>query len=269
MSFKLVAIDLDDTLLDHSRVISPRARAAIRAAVASGVTVTLATGRMYRSALPYARQLELDVPLVTYNGALIRCSGSDETLLHRPLAADTAAELLALFRERGWYVQVYLDDTLYVRERDANARYYEEIAGVEAVVVGDLLWSLPGVPTKLLAMAEPGRIGEINAAVVAAFGDRVYTAASKANYLEITDPGVNKGAALDFLAKRMGITRDAVMAIGDSINDLDMIEYAGLGVAMGNASPRVKAAARAVTAANDADGVAEAIEKYVLQASGR
>lgn len=268
MSIKLVAIDLDDTLLDNSRVVSPRACAAIRAAVAGGVTVTLATGRMYRSALPYARQLELDVPLVTYNGALIKCSGSGETLLHRPLDAGTAAEVLAFFRERGWYVQVYLDDTLYVRERDANARYYETISGVDAVAVGDALWTLPGEPTKLLALAEPDRIQEINAAVAAAFGDRVYTAVSKAFYLEITHPGVNKGVALDFLAGRLGIGREAVMAIGDSINDLDMIGYAGLGVAMGNANPRVKAAAQAVTAANDADGVAEAIEKYVLQTSG-
>lgn len=263
MSIKLVAIDLDDTLLDHSRAVSPRARAAVARAVAAGVTVTVATGRMYRSALPYARQLGLDVPLITYNGALIKCSETGETLLHRPLAADTAADLLAMFRARGWYVQVYLDDTLYVRERDDNARYYETIAGVEAVPLGDALWTLPA-PTKLLAMAEPGCIEEISAAIAAAFGDQVYTAASKANYLEITDPAVNKGAALDFLAGRLGIGREEIMAIGDSINDLDMVAYAGLGVAMGNAHPRVKEAADTVTAANDADGVAEAIEKYVL-----
>lgn len=265
MSIKLVAIDLDDTLLDHSRTISPRAKAAIAAAVAQGVTVTVATGRMFPSALPYAEQLGLDVPLITYNGALVRCGLSGETLLHRPLDAATARELLALFRERGWYIQVYLDDVLYVRERDANARYYETIAGVAAVPVGDRLWTLAGTPTKLLAMADPARIPAIDAAVKAACGDRVYTAASKANYLEMTHPDANKGAALAFLAGRLGIDRAEVMAIGDSVNDLDMIAYAGLGVAMGNASPRVKEAANAVTAANDADGVAAAIEEYVLK----
>lgn len=265
MSIKLVAIDLDDTLLDNSRAISPRARAAIAAAVAQGVTVTVATGRMFPSALPYAQQLALDVPLITYNGALVRCGLSGETILHTPVDPATAAAVLALFRERGWYVQVYLDDVLYVRERDENARKYEEIAGITAVPVGDRLWSLEGAPTKLLAMADPERIPEIDAAVRAACGDRVYTAASKPYYLEITNPAATKGAALAFLAGRLGIGRDQVMAIGDSVNDLDMIEYAGLGVAMGNASRQVQEAADFVTAANDADGVAAAIEEFVLE----
>lgn len=265
MSIKLIAVDLDDTLLDHSRAISPRARASIAAAVAQGVTVTVATGRMFCSALPYAQQLGLDVPLITYNGALIKCGLSGETLRHLPLDMATARALLAMFRARGWYVQVYLDDVLYVRERDDNARYYEMIAGVEAAPVGDRLWSPAGPPTKLLAMGEPEDIPAIEAAVLAVGGDRVYTAASKPRYLEMTDPAANKGAALAFLAGRLGIDRAAVMAIGDSSNDLDMIQYAGFGVAMGNAAPKVKAAAKAVTAANDADGVAAAIEKYVLE----
>ncbi len=264
MAIKLVALDLDDTLLDNKRTISPRSAAVIRRAIAGGVTVTMATGRMFCSARPYAEQLELDVPLITYNGALIRRALSAETLLHRPIDEETAREVLALFRDRGWYIQVYLDDKLYVKERDANARYYEDIAGVTAIPVGEALYSPTGAPTKLLAMAEPGKIGEIGAAVKAAFGDRLYAAASKPNYLELTNPTVNKGVALGFLAERLGIGREEVMAVGDSSNDMDMLAYAGLGVAMGNAAPAVKAAADAVTGANDADGVAEAIEKYVL-----
>jgi Cof subfamily protein (haloacid dehalogenase superfamily) len=265
MDIRLVALDLDDTLLDRSRKVSPRAKAAIKAAVAQGVTVTVATGRMYPSALPYARQLALDVPLITYNGALVRAALSGETLLHRPIAEATAHRLLALFRERGWHVQVYLNDVLFVRVRDANCRAYEAIAGLEAVSVGDELWSLKGAPTKLLTMAEPHRIPEIEAAVRELCGDRVYITASRPTFLEMTDPAATKGAALAFLAGRLGIGREAVMAVGDSMNDLDMIEYAGWGVAMGNAAPPVKAAARAVTAANDADGVAAAIEEYVLK----
>ncbi len=268
MDIKLVALDLDDTLLDRSRKISPRAKAAIKAAVAQGVTVTVATGRMYPSALPYARQLALDVPLITYNGALIRAGLSGETLLHRPLDGATTQKIYTLFRERGWYLQVYLDDVLYVRARDANARLYEAISGMESVPVGDELWSLPGAPTKLLTMAEPHLIPVIDAAIRETCGDRVYTANSRPTYLEMTHPEATKGVALAFLAGRLGIGRDAVMAVGDSANDLEMIEYAGWGVAMGNACPQVKAAAKAVTAANDADGVAAAIEEYVLKKTG-
>jgi Cof subfamily protein (haloacid dehalogenase superfamily) len=268
MSIKLIAVDLDDTLLDNSQKVSPRVKAAVRSAVAEGVAVTLSTGRMHRSALPYALELDLDIPLITYNGALIRSSLSGETLLHRPLEAQTAAEVLALFRERGWYIQAYIDDVLYVKERDAMSHYYEGVSGVKAIPIGDKLFSLDTAPTKLLAMAEPELMAQIRPVLAAHFGDRLYAAISKPLYLEIVDPSVNKGTALEFLAKRLGIGREAVMAMGDSLNDLDMIQYAGWGVAMGNAREEVKKIARVVTGRNDADGVAEAIEKYVLEAAG-
>lgn len=265
MTIKLVALDMDDTLLDHSNRISPRTREVIRQAVAQGVTVTVATGRMYRSALPFAQQLELDVPLITYNGALIKSALSGETLMHTPIAGDTARQVLALFREKGWYIQSYINDTLYVAELDEKARYYEKLSGVTPVAVGYELYTMAGMPTKLLALSEPGEISVINQTVTAAFHGRLYTAVSKPNYLEMANPEVNKGKALAYLASLLGIKQQEIMAVGDSANDLDMLQYAGLGVAMGNASEQVKAAADAVTCANDADGVAEAIIKYVLK----
>lgn len=264
MSIKLVAVDMDDTLLDNSIAISPRTREVISQAVAQGVTVTIATGRMYCSALPFAQQLGLDVPLITYNGALIKASLSGETFYHRAINQQLAWEVLKLFKEKGWYIQSYLHDKLYVEEMNDKARYYENLAGVKAEAVGEALYTLPGEPTKLLAMAEPDKIGEIRDIVRARFGERLFVTNSKPNYLEMVDPRVNKGVALAYLAEKLGITRSDVMAIGDSNNDLDMIEYAGFGVAMGNASDRVKAAAQAVTCCNDEDGVAEAIVKYVL-----
>lgn len=262
---KLIAIDLDDTLLDNSRRISPRVKAAVREAKARGVAVTLATGRMHRSALPYALELELDIPLITYNGALIKFSRSGETLFHCPLDAAVAGGVLGLFRRKSWYVQVYADDLLYVRERDANARRYEEVSGMEAVVVGDGLYDLGDrPPTKMLAIAEPADMDGLVGAVRELYGDRLYLATSKPNYLEILNPGANKGLALARLADYFGLDRREVMAIGDSLNDKEMLEYAGLGVAMHNAAAAVKSVADAVTGANDADGVAEAVEKYVL-----
>jgi Cof subfamily protein (haloacid dehalogenase superfamily) len=261
---KLVAIDLDDTLLDNSLRISPRAREAIRMAMERGVTVTVATGRMFRSALPYAQQLNLDVPIITYNGALIKTSLTQETLLHQPIDKVTADALLKLFKQNGWYIQAYVNDNLYVKEEDENTRYYESIAGVKAVPIGDKIYSLPEVPTKLLAIAQPDKLREIHDIIKELFGEKVYAALSKPTYLEILNPQVNKGIALAFLAQRLGISREEIMAVGDSANDLDMIEYAGWGVAMGNAINKVRKTAQTVTGANDADGVAEAIEKYVL-----
>jgi hypothetical protein len=266
MAIRLIAVDLDDTLLDHNRTISVRTKRTIQAAVDQGVKLVIATGRMYCSALPFAQQLGLAVPLITYNGALIKCSSTGEVLLHRPVDQPTATELLALCRQNNWYIQVYLDDVLYVKERDARARYYENIAGITAVAVGDAIYSMDQQPTKLLTVAEPEELGIMEAIIRQQFAGRLYVTSSKANYLEFANPQVNKGNGVAFLADKMGIFQEEVMAVGDSLNDMDMIQYAGIGVAMGNARPTVKAVARWVTEDNDQDGVAVAIEKYVLTA---
>ncbi|CUH94373.1 hypothetical protein P22_0439 [Propionispora sp. 2/2-37] len=265
MTIKLVALDLDDTLLDSKRRVSPRAKQAIRAAVAQGVMVTVATGRMHSSALPYAKQLELDVPIITYNGALIKASLSGEVLSNRPVPRQVMDEILALFREKGWYLQLHIDDVLYVKEYNDRVRLYEETAGVKAEVVGDRFYTIPGEASKMLTIAEADTIQEIQKVMGKRFAGRLSMAVSKPQYLEMTQLGVNKGWALHFLAQKLNIGPESVMAVGDSQNDLDMIEYAGWGVAMGNASERVKAAAQAVTRGHDEDGVAEAIEKYVLR----
>jgi hypothetical protein len=119
--------------------------------------------------------------------------------------------------------------------------------------------------TKMLTIAEPHEIQEIQRIVNQTFAGEIFAATSKAHYLELTHPSVNKGHALALLAEKLHIGREEVMAIGDSNNDYHMVEYAGFGVAMGNASERVKGIAQAVTGHNNAHGVAEAIEKYVLK----
>ena len=266
MSIKLIAMDLDDTLLDNQQQVSERACEAIRKAVSMGVTVTIATGRMFCSALQYAEQLALDVPLITYNGSLIQSSRSKEVFLHHTISKELAQEVLTLFGKNDWYIQSYIDDVLYVEKLDEYARQYEMLAGVKAVPVGEKLFHPGGNPTKLLAIREPDEIKKMYEIVKKEFGDAIYVTNSKANYLEMMNPAVNKGRALAYLAKHFDIKQEEVMAVGDSNNDLDMIRYAGFGVAMGNAGAKVKACAQAVTCANDEDGVAEAIEKYVLTA---
>lgn len=264
MAIKLLAVDLDDTLLDKSSQVSPRCREAIKKAVEKGVTVTVATGRMYAAALPFARQLELDVPIITYNGALIKSSLSGEVLFEQTLDQAVAADVLMLFRERGWYIQVYVGDQLYIAEPNERARIYENLTKVKAIPVGEDLYSMSEHVLKMLSLANESEIQEISRVIQDKFKGKVFAPISRPTYLEIVHPSINKGRSLDFLASRLGITRNEVMAIGDSNNDLDMIEYAGLGVAMGNALPNVKAAANVVTLANDEDGVAEAIYKYIL-----
>ena len=264
MTIKLIAMDMDDTLLDAQQQVGARTREAIRRAMDAGVAVTIATGRMFQSALPFAQELGIHLPLITYNGALIRRGVSGETLFHRPIATDLAQGLADLFQERGWYLQKYVDDRLYVAELDENAKFYADYARVEAIPLGAEFFQMTEAPTKMLSMGNLDELNAIRAEVSELYGDRLYLASSKKRYLEMVDVRVNKGESLAFLAEMLGIAQEEVMAIGDSMNDVDMIEYAGCGVAMGNANATVRAAADFITATNSEDGVAVAIEKFVL-----
>ena len=265
MAIKLVAVDMDDTLLDGTLQVSPRTCEAIGKAQVQGVVVTIATGRMFTSVLPFAKQLNIQAPLIVYNGGMVRYPISKEMVFHKTIEADVACQIVELFRQRGWFLQSYMNDELYVVERSEKVRYYERLANIKAVVVGGEFYSMKHEPTKMLSLGEPHEIQQILKIVNGEFGSEVFATTSKATFLEMTHPSVNKGHALSVLAEKLNIKREEVMAIGDSNNDYPMIEYAGFGVAMGNASDRVKAISQAVTAHNNAHGVAEAIEKYVLR----
>lgn len=262
---RLVAIDLDGTLLNEQLEVSPRTIRAIREAVKQGVVVTLATGRMFASAQIFARQIGLDVPLITYNGGLIRAALSEETFYHQPIEADAALAILQLFQRHGWYIQSYIDDRLYVETLNELAQTYAKRVRVEPVVVGEQLYSLTEPPTKLLGMAKTQEeVAALIEKLHHSYPGRIYATSSQPGYVEIMHAKVNKGQALASLAERFTVPQKQVMALGDSLNDLDMLEFAGWGVAMGNAADRVKARAQAVTATNQEEGVAQAIETYVL-----
>lgn len=264
MAIKLVAVDMDDTLLDDTLKVSPRTCEAIRKAQERGVIVTIATGRMFSSVLPFAKQLNIQAPVISYNGGMVRYPVSKEVLFHQSIDGEIAGKIVKLFREHGWYLQSYMNDELYVVERCEKAKSYEILAGIQAIAMGDEFYTMVHEPTKMLSLAEPHEIQEIQQVIHKELGETIFLATSKSNYLEITHPKVNKGHALAILAEQLMIHQDEIMTIGDSNNDYPMIEYAGFGVAMGNASDRVKGIAQAVTADNNHHGVAEAIEKYIL-----
>ncbi len=266
MAIKLVATDLDDTLLRRDLTISERTVQTVQEAVKRGVVVTVATGRMYCSALLHARRLGVNVPLITYNGALIRTVESGETLYKQTLEEATAAKVLAVSREKGWFVQSYREDVLHVPVMNDWVARYAARTVVEPVVDGDAFYENPGRPHKLLLIASPEEIPAMQAEVRRLFGNELHVTSSKPQFLELVHPQASKGVALAFLADYYGIRQDEVMAIGDSNNDMEMIRYAGLGVAVANAVEEVRLAAQAVTASHQEDGVAEAIERFVLNA---
>jgi len=263
---KLVALDLDDTLLNSKLKISPETAAAVRSAVELGVTVTFATGRMYSSALPYARELGLDVPLITYQGALMKTSNSQEVLYNKPVPMDLAREILSFAAEEGLDVNMYLEDSLYVRSGNSSINEYVKLARVPYKAVPDLAEVMVSEPHKLLIVASPGKIDRLAAELQERWEGKLHLTKSKPYFLEFTHPAATKGQAIDSLAAELGIGREEIMAVGDSYNDLDMIDYAGVGVAMGNAVQEIKDRADYVTRGNNEHGVAEAIRRFVLEA---
>lgn len=265
MKIKMIASDMDDTLLNNDRKISPRNLAAIKKALAAGIVFTLATGRMYRSIKPFAEQLQLDVPLIAYNGALVKGALSEEVYVRKPLQLQTALDALAYCKEKGYYVQVYIDDELLVKEENEYSRMYSLISGVPTTAVGEAVYNINKAPHKLLLMTESKDFAAAWQDIAARFKGRMDVTSSKDNFLELMEPGVNKWGAVEALAASFGIQPEEIMCIGDSNNDLSMIANAGIGVAVANAKPQVQLAAKLITASNDNDGVALAIENILTQ----
>jgi len=263
-------MDLDDTLLRDDWTISPRVVKAIQQAQAQGVKMTIATGRMPISTRPYAEQLGLDVPVITYHGAMIQQVLSGDILFRRVIPSAVATEIVRYVSKQGVYAQVYLKNRVVATELNEWSREYERISSVtiEKEDLSILLSQEPEGVEKILLMAGESDLDQLTPSLSQRYGEKVHITKSKPCFLEMTDCSVNKGVALAALAKRLGIAQEDVMAIGDSFNDLEMIKYAGLGVAMGNARSEIKEQADIVTATNEDDGVAEAIERYVLENGG-
>ena len=261
---RLIAIDIDYTLIGSDLMISDRTKQAIHAAIDAGSTVTLATGRMFRAAVPFAEELGLDAPLITYDGALVKTAKSQELYWHKPIPIEDAREILAHLQSLGFHVNVYINDEVYVERLNEEARRYMDHVNVVARPVGNLLDFLNEPPTKLLMMAEPETVDMLLPELERRFSDRSHVARSLPGYIEFTGKGVTKGSALAELSKRLDIPKGQVMAIGDSENDISMLSYAGIGVAVNNAGDRVKEAADYVTEGISGDGVREAIYRFVL-----
>jgi Cof subfamily protein (haloacid dehalogenase superfamily) len=269
MPVKLIALDLDGTLFGDDLVIAPRTRKAIADAQAAGIIVTIATGRMFRSARQIADDLNIAGPLICYQGALIQDNTSEEILLHKTVPITLAREVAATCAEMHLHLNVYTDDNLYVSEITPGARFYAQInMDLPMNVVGDLdNWldrNGQHEPTKLVIITEPEQTDSTLATFTGLFGDRLQVTKSHPRFTELTNRTSSKGRALAILAERYNVPQAQVMAIGDGYNDMDMIEWAGWGVAMATAPQVVRDAARIVSPPLSDDGSADAIERYAL-----
>jgi Cof subfamily protein (haloacid dehalogenase superfamily) len=269
--YRLLALDLDGTLLDSKGRISKSNLAAVRKAQRAGVLVTVTTGRSFTSAEEYIRVIGPGDPSITYNGALLQ--NGDHVIKRFSLGPGVVLEAVSLLRALGHPPIVYTADGRKFYEKvDRHGRNFLSFSkGTETNLtrVHDLMardWD--GV-LRVSAVTGARHIPALHRAVAQRMGTRVRTVDTffpEFDFwiFEILDRSCSKSSALSFLCAELGILREEVIAVGDNDNDIDMLSWAGRGVAMRNALQRVKEAATCVTEnSNDDDGVAEAIERFI------
>jgi Cof subfamily protein (haloacid dehalogenase superfamily) len=239
---RLLAVDLDGTLLSLDLRLDPRDVEALRRAMAAGLRVVACTGRPFPGALPWAQAIGLEDPLVCYQGAQVR-ELDGTVLLDRGVPHHLAMEVVRFCRERDLHVQAYVDDRLIVERDRPEARAYARHAGMEVHVVGDLNRAMGPTTPKLVIVADPEAIGQLLPEVRRRWAGRLSAATSLPPYLEITHPEADKRRALQFLCDRFGIGPEETVAVGDGRNDETMIAWAGLGYAVEGAPTEVLAAA--------------------------
>ena len=269
---RLIALDIDGTLVSDDLVIGPRTRAAVRAAAAQGVAVSLVTGRMVSSALRFARELELTAPIVGYQGGLIReipprgSTRVGKLLVHSPLSAAVARDVVTWTRAQGLDPHVNHLERFILRADDPRADDYSAFMGAQAELVPDIVAAIRHPVTKVLAVGEPPMPHDVAPAARERFAGIADVTISHPRFLEFVAPGVSKGRAIRYLARRLGVPLAATMAIGDQWNDLEMLAEVGHGTAMPTAPLQVRAVARYVAPPVGEEGVAAMIEALVLAA---
>lgn len=264
-AIKLVVLDLDGTLLDEQKEISPQTMQTIRNVQEKGIAVTLASSRPLCSILPYARALQLDLPLIAHSGAIITGAAGNGFRLRQPLNPPSARAAIELLEKNAYYIKAYCDDILYVQEAIAETIKYSQVYGVAYREVGkNNLTSLPEPPVRLMMFDRDSRRIERIPELLGGL-QHDFSFANDTEYgLEMVNRSVNKGQAVKMLCDGLGLAMREVMAIGNEGNDIEMIKMAGLGIAMGNACAGLKRVAAAVTKSNMESGVAYALNKYIL-----
>lgn len=269
-TIELVAIDMDGTLLDPAHKLTPRVKQAIAEARALGVHIVLTSGRPVPGLAPFLQELGIegdDDYCIACNGGLVQRIGPRETVVEYPLSFDDFVYCEQVARESGVHFQALDAQRMYTPNQDisiytvADSHLSRMPLSYRRVADMD-----PGMSfIKLMMIDEPDVLDAAIARLPTALTERFAVLKSAPFFLEVFDRRAGKGPSLQKLADHLGIDRANVMAIGDQENDLTMLQYAGTSVAMGNAIDAVKAVARFETATNSEDGVAQAIERFVLQ----
>ncbi|MFC1687534.1 Cof-type HAD-IIB family hydrolase [Patescibacteria group bacterium] len=264
---KLFVIDLDDTLIGLSHRISRRNVAAIKKVISRKIPVAIATGRTFQTTEPFGNRLGITLPLICYHGALVRTK--HKVYIERMLPEEYYHSLISFARRLRVQICFYVSHhNIIYFNRPLNKfakEYLDKIERVrEITLVNFKTYMLPRTPIKCMMIGPEDRIAKLEAMAKRKWRSKMYITRSRPKLLEFLNPDVSKGKAVKFLADKIGVPMRNVTVIGDSYNDLSMFKAAGRAIAVRNAPHDVELAADHVVSSWDHDGVAEAIEKYIL-----
>jgi Cof subfamily protein (haloacid dehalogenase superfamily) len=262
--YRLLAIDLDGTLLTPQRTITLRTYEAIHQAVAAGMTLVVATGQTLDVLRAVCADLPLKVPQIIYNGAIIADIQSGSVLYERLVPPEYVLSTLELLHSNGFYRAYHTHKRVYVDENTPDARdwYRAPVPSVIEIPGVESLYPQPCI--KIVGVGDAATLREKRELLEQHLAGQLYVTQASSKLLEFLHPEVSKGNALTTVARILGIAPAEVVAIGDNHNDIGMLQFAGLGIAMGNAHDEVKIAANYVTTRNSEEGVALALEEKVL-----
>lgn len=265
MKYRLVAADMDGTLLNTAGHITEATADAIRRAQCAGAIFTVSTGRPPQGIRKYRNEVELNGPVIAYNGAMILRGDTEEVLYEQGLTGEDAAHVLRLGRKFGTTMCIWAGNQLYGSPLNERVHEYKKLSGVEPLEApSDEALTDIGV-TKILWYDEPERIAELQKELGSEVFEELQYCTSKPCFLEFFSSKASKAAAMQRLGMIYDIPREEMIAIGDGENDLSMLRYAGLGVAMDNAPASVKSQVQYITKSNDEDGVGEVLDRFILQ----
>ena len=259
---KAVALDLDGTLLNSEKVISPEAKEILRELYNRGMEIIIVTGRLYATTLPIVQSLDFPVTVICYNGARVMDTNTGEVLFEKGLKPEHVKKLIQFSHDNSVQLNLFQNDRWYVEDFEADgAQYYHKNSKIIPIIKNFDTFTDYNV-TKAIIIDEAKILRDIESNLKEVLGDEVYYTYSQARYLEILNKDVNKGITLKKVLEEKNIPITCCVAFGDAHNDIEMLTMAGIGVAMGNAHPDVKKIADHVTDSNNENGVANFLKAH-------
>lgn len=267
MGYKMIVLDIDGTLTNDEKMITPKTLDALKRAQKAGILLVLASGRPAAGLEKLSRELELDQHhgiLLSYNGGKVLDAQDGRIFYEKSIPMERAIAVLKHLEQFPVTPMTYQENYLYVPDRNGYKVSYESsINGIAVKETGSLSGFLNFSPVKILMAAPEEVLLARMEEITAPFAEEFSFVMSAPFYLECNRKGINKAASLDCVCRSLGISQDNIISFGDAQNDITMVEYAGLGVAMGNACQELKAVADEVTLSNNEDGIAAVLEKHL------